>query len=923
MKLKHMLVAAFLLLSVLPLILGFWFITSYTGKQYEAQIEEKLTALSLIAKKRVLAVVDRVRDNTALVSSRTQMRASLNAWNLTKNPVEQARILRILQDANREVVHLSTLSVYGPGGEVVVSTDDENHVSELMVFPEPGTTGIALASRNGIYVESTAPLMFDGQLVGYMRVEFVADFILDLINDRSGLGDTGEWLFAVRTDEGDALFAVPLKYDAGAAFTRRVSKDRLDVPITQALLGHEIIMRQAPDYLEEPVMAATRFIPDLGWGLVVKINESEVSEIIYEANRFLVILGAGLVLLAIGCGFAVAHFISRPMEELRLISRKVAGGDFDVEPVQKGWREVEELSTDFGRMAAALKDLNDNLNDKVKRRTEALNEANEAMQEKNAELDAALVEAQAANNAKSDFLANMSHEIRTPMNGIIGTTGLLLDTPLTPKQYAYTDTTMKSAEALLTLINDILDFSKIEAGKLELEEVPFDLIQMIEDVADMITPKCAEGHVELLVRFEEGTPRFVNGDPGRLRQILLNLLSNAAKFTSEGHILLRIWSQSSQEGRVALHCEVEDTGVGIPENKRAIIFNKFDQADTSTTRRYGGTGLGLSICSDLIAMMGGDITVDSEVDKGSTFRFHVNLAIADAPIEGVKQDAVALEGVRLLVVDDSDVAREIVGEQLKGLGLDITFVAESPEALRLLIAGADEGQPFDMLLTDFCIPDMNGDMLVKEIRKDNRLDSLQMVLMTSLPKKGDGSKMRKLGLRGYLTKPIFPSEIATMLSAVWKSRDRAGETPLYTRHSFREVKKVDRSDISFKGAQILLAEDNPVNRMVATNILKRYDCLITPAGNGVEAVEQVRNRRFDLILMDCLMPEMDGFEATKAIRALEEEGKVEPTPIVAFTANAMAGDRQQCLNAGMDDYLSKPVQPDEVEKALLRWLEPV
>jgi signal transduction histidine kinase/DNA-binding response OmpR family regulator len=638
----------------------------------------------------------------------------------------------------------------------------------------------------------------------------------------------------------------------------------------------------------------------------------------------LAVLGLGTVSLLVLLGLLVAHRLQGRVAVLDEGTRRIAGGALDTRVSIHSGDEIEALGEHFNRMA-------------------------EAVTAQRQALAKSVHDAEASARAKAEFLATMSHEIRTPLTGVIGMSDLLLGTRLTSEQREFVETLNTSAEALLSLINDILDFSKFESGNIELDEVAFDLQALAEDVIQILGSRARAKHLDLLLRYDQGLPRFFVGDPGRIRQILLNLVGNALKFTELGHVLLAVSHGGTAGARVRVELAVEDTGIGIPDHSLPVIFDRFTRVNSIEARRAGGTGLGLAISRQLAELMGGRISVSSALGKGSTFTFVLPLTADPEPSVEALPSA-DLAGARIAIIDDSAVNRRVLIELLQGWNARVVAFPDAYTALAGLRDAQARGEPFDIAVVDSSMPDMDGAELGAEVQNDSSLADLSMVLLTSNPRPGDARRYQELGFAGYLTKPAKRNVLMETLSTVLGSKRAGVPVPLVTRHRLAESQAIRRSTTSEVASallpemesqavplpvladeisaavtkavasptRVLLVDDTMVNRRLASKMLEKLGVSVDVAANGLEAVAKVEVQRYALILMDCQMPEMDGYEATQRIR--EHEGSLRRTPIVAMTASAMPEDRKRCLDAGMDDYISKPVRQDTLRSAVSKWL---
>ncbi len=669
--------------------------------------------------------------------------------------------------------------------------------------------------------------------------------------------------------------------------------------------------------------------------------------------------GLGVLLLSIVLSLLLSsrfqRIISRPIVKLTDVARQVsAEKNYALRAPQGYPDEVGILIERFNEMLQVvqyrdveLAQHRDHLEEMVSVRTQELVELTGNLQQeieakqvteaklievamdletKNEELAESRDQALAAVKAKSEFLATMSHEIRTPMNGVIGMTGLLLESSLTADQQRFAETVRSSGEALLTIINDILDFSKIEAGKLDFEHIDFDLRVCVDETLELLAEKAGAKRLELLGIVFPDVPTALRGDPGRIRQVFLNLLGNAIKFTKFGEVTVQVLRLDELEDEVVLRCQVTDTGVGIPYEAQSKLFQAFTQADSSTTRKYGGTGLGLAISKQLVEQMNGEIGVDSVPGVGSQFWFTVRLAKQPVDDHAAGIPTRKLEGLRVCCVDDHPTNRFLLAQYCSDWGMDAVVAGNPREALCLMQAATQRGKPFDLAILDMEMPEMDGKGLAATIHADSAIDPVRLVLLTSLGQRGEATKARAAGFVGYLLKPIRKEKLQSCLEMVMGIADvdsLEAVPPLITEYS-QPVLPTMRS------ATILVADDHSVNQQLAMLMLERMGHRVDVVSNGQEAVDAVFRQPYDVVFMDCQMPEMDGYDATREIRRGEvsskrgafrgQQAETVRIPIIAMTANAMPGDREKCLAAGMDDYLSKPIKADEMAKTLMKWL---
>jgi signal transduction histidine kinase/CheY-like chemotaxis protein len=646
------------------------------------------------------------------------------------------------------------------------------------------------------------------------------------------------------------------------------------------------------------------------------LSELYSSLVRYGAISFAVLLVA--MALALLLASRLQRTISGPILALAHRAGSIQkSADYSIGDVQGSFEEIGLLIKSFDGMLGSIAQRDNELQrhrecleEEVAARTIEILTVNAQLENAKLAAETAKEAAEAANRAKSEFLANMSHEIRTPMNGVIGMTELALDTELTLQQQEYLRMVKSSADALMTVINDILDFSKIEAGKLELDPTEFKIRETVEEAARMLALPAHQKGLELVTDVQPGVAEILVGDPVRLRQVIFNLLGNAIKFTELGEVILRVEVMEQRHDDICLHFSVRDTGIGIPADRQEAVFEAFTQADNSTTRKYGGTGLGLTITSRLVTLMGGRIWIESEPGEGSVFHFTAMFTPGRAStIEAAPLEPVDLSNMPVLVVDDNETNRRILEELLLSWGLKPTMAASGDEALAILEHAHRSGTFFPLLLSDLQMPGMDGFALVERVRQNPELAGAIIMMLTSIGERGDGERCRELGVKAYLTKPIKQSDLRQAIWSVMGTAPNRNSRPaLVRRHSVHEA----RPSLRF-----LLAEDNTVNQVLARRLLEKMGNTVVVVNNGLEALAILETESFDAALMDVQMPEMDGLEATQAIREKERiSGK--HLPIIALTAHAMKGDEERCLAAGVDGYITKPIHSADLFTILER-----
>lgn len=909
-KLNHQITLSVTLMTLLGLLAAFALTYVLHWRYLEHAALDRLHALAAVQTARLSESIQAHYDRVALITSRTRLRVllkDLQAGVMDEDSASQG-MSRILRDSMVAVDGIKQIVVFGRNQQhlLAVNHPDYQHVlssRSLTLRVSNQTTHQIVRDRLGaLEVQIHAPLEIDNVHVGYLVARVEGESFLSIFNNYEGFGATGEAILARRTEEGDYLVLHNLRFDPLAALTRIFKAGNTQSPVVQAFGNAPVRVNDAIDYRGQKVVAVAEPLPRLGWGLVVKQDQSEVYAVMAQQLWVYALVLVAIVLVIALASLVVSRRITSPLKRLHRLAERVAHGDLAQRSGIRGDDEVALFASVFDTMLDRLQDFRGELERQVAERT--------------SELEASRAEAEHANQAKSQFLAAMSHEVRTPMNAVLGMSEILQNTELNAQQRDMLHTIRESGQTLLTQINEILDFSKIESDQLHLEAIPFDLYRTVYEAVRVNVTAAEKKDIDLIVDFEEHLPHHYVGDPVRIKQILINLIGNALKFTEKGHVMVKVCASDlyvSNESK-RLHIAVEDTGIGISAEVLPSLFELFTQADGSTTRKYGGTGLGLAISRRLAELMGGSLEARSEVDKGSCFTFTCVFSLSDQQHVDESVEEEHMRHKRALIVDDTPVNLQVFTQNLAPLDLNIDTAHSAARAMELYAAAVQADEPYDFVITDFAMPGMDGMEMVKTLHADYPNAKTRFVMVSASITRVDYEQLERDGLNAFLTKPVEAFILRRALYFVESQPD--------TFWTYSRLTKSTEAYVSDKqyAHHVLVVEDIPSNRLVAQAMLQNFGLRISMAEHGKQAYEMCQQQDFDLILMDIRMPVVDGYEATRMIRSFEHDHQRPRTPIVALTADVTQETVDRVNAVGMDGVLTKPIELAELEQALNTYL---